>query len=128
MSIIKPTLKPIPYAEDIRPQDTDLAIQTVKVQLFPNDSSPLAIDFQGACPRCGDPIEIRQWIVAFAGALKMNDKQMKEIVAQLEALGVGRPSGDEMFDLTCTCAVAHPDRPKDKHGCGARFRVRATWS
>ena len=73
--------KPISYAEDIRQPDTERALETLTVALFPNETSPTAIDFQGTCPRCGDPIQIRRWIVAVAGALKLNDKQMEVLSA-----------------------------------------------
>jgi hypothetical protein len=118
---------PIAYTEEIRARDTEKALDTVHAKLFPNEERPWAIDFTGTCPRCGDPIEIRQWIVVVAGALKMNDTQRQAMAAHLDQLGIDRSQGDETFDLTCTCEAAHPQRPKDKHGCGARFRVRVTW-
>lgn len=122
-----PGTKPIPYAGEIRPQDTERALQTVKPALFPNETRPWAVDFRGACPRCGDPIEIREWLIVVSGALKLNDRQKEALAAQLDELGVDRSRGDETFDLTCSCEVEHPHHPKDKRGCGARFRVRVTW-
>lgn len=122
-----PDTKPIPYAEDVRPQDTDRAVNTVKVALFPNETSPWAVDFRGSCPRCGDRIEIRQWLVAVVGALKMNEKQMEALASHLDHLGVDRSRGDETFDLMCRCDTEHPHHPPDSCGCGARFRVRVTW-
>jgi hypothetical protein len=118
---------PIAYTEEIRARDTEKALETVQAKLFPNEERPWAIDFSGTCPRCGDPIEIRQWIVVVAGALKLNDAQRQAMAAHLDQLGIDRSQGDETFDLTCTCEAAHPQRPKDKHGCGARFRVHVTW-
>lgn len=120
-------LNPIPYARDIRPEDTAEAMKTIAAALFPSETQPWAIDFQGTCPRCGDGIQIRKWIIAVAGALKVNDKQMEALGAELDKLGVDRSTGDETFDLTCSCDVDHPNRPRDKQGCGARFRVRVTW-
>ena len=90
--------KPIPYSKEVQPQDTDRALQTVKVSLFPNETNPWAIDFQGTCPRCGDPIYIRRWLVAVTGALKLNDKQMEALASQLDKLGIDRSHGDETFD------------------------------
>lgn len=119
--------KPLPYAGDVRPQDTEKALETVKVALFPNETNPWAIDFQGTCPRCAHRIQIREWIVVVAGALKLNDKQMEALASRLDELAVDRSRGDETFDLTCSCDVEHPHHPKDKHGCGSRFRVRVTW-
>ncbi len=119
--------KPIGYSEEIRAEDTKKALETITVSLFPNETKPKAVDFQGACPRCGDPLQIRQWLIVVAGALKLNDRQMEAIASKLDELGVDRSEGDETFDLTCSCEVAHPHRPKEKHGCGARFRVRVTW-
>ena len=122
-----PGTRAIPYAEDIRPQDTEKALETVQATLFPDETNPWGIDFQGTCPRCGDPIQSRQWLIVVAGALKMNDMQREALASHLDQLGIDRSSGDETFDLTCSCDVEHPHRPKDKHGCGARFRVRVTW-
>jgi hypothetical protein len=124
---IVPSSLPIRYSEDIRAEDTEKALETVTVSLFPNEASPKAVDFQGTCPRCGDPIQIRQWLIVVAGALKMNDKQLEALASKLDELGVDRSRGDETFDLTCSCESAHPQRPKEKHGCGSRFRVRVTW-
>jgi hypothetical protein len=121
------TPKPIKYSEEIRPQDTERAVRTVTAQLFPDEAKPWAVDFGGTCPRCGDAIGIRQWLLAVSGALKLNDKQMDALAAHLDTLGINRSKGDESFDLTCSCTVEHPDRPQDKHGCGARFRVHVTW-
>ena len=72
-----PNPKPIRYAEDVQPQDTQRALETVKVSLFPNETKPVAIDFEGRFPRCGDPIRSREWRVVVAGALKLNNKQME---------------------------------------------------
>jgi hypothetical protein len=102
-------------------------MQTIAVALFPNEISPWAIDFQGTCPRCGDRIQIRKWVITVAGALKMNDSQMEALAAELDKQGVDRSSGDLSFDLTCSCDVQHPNRPRDRQGCGALFRVRVTW-
>ena len=121
------TPKPITYCEDIRPHDTEKALDTVTVKLVPDEAKPWAVDFGGTCPRCDDAIQIRQWLVAVSGALKLNDAQMEALAAQLNTLGVDRSNGDHSFDLTCPCTVEHPHTPKDKRGCGARFRVRVTW-
>jgi hypothetical protein len=77
-----PNPKPIRYAEYIQPQDTQRALETVKVSLFPNETKPVAIDFEGRCPRCGDPIRSREWLVVVAGALKLNNKQMEDLAAR----------------------------------------------
>ena len=122
-----PDAKPLRYAEDVRPQDTEKARETVKAVLFPNETNPWAIDFQGTCPRCGDSIQDRKWIVAVAGAVRMNDKQMEALASHLDTLKVDRSHGDATFDLTCSCEIKHPHSPQDKQGCGARFRVRVTW-
>lgn len=115
------------YIEDVRPEDTERARETLTVVLFPNETSPRAIDFHGTCPRCGDRIHMRKWLIAVRGALKLNDKQMEALAARLEELGINQSRGDETFDLTCSCEVNHPQRPQEKRGCGARFRVRVTW-
>ncbi len=119
--------KPIAYSEDIRPHDTERALDTVTVKLVPDETKPWGVDFGGTCPRCGDAIQIRQWLVAVSGALKLNDAQMEALADQLNTLGVDRSTGDHSFDLACPCTVNHPHTPKDKRGCGARFRVRVTW-
>lgn len=119
--------EPIPYAGDVRPQDTERALETVTVALFPNETNPLAIDFHGTCPRCGDRIQVRRWLVAVAGSLKMNDKQMEALASHLNTLGVDSSRGDETFDLSCSCDVEHPHHLPGQQGCGARFRVRVTW-
>lgn len=93
--------KPIRYAEDIRPEDTERAIQTVKPSLFPNETKPLAIDFGGACPRCGDPIQHREWLVAVAGSLRLNNIQMEALASHLDEIGVDLSRGDQTIDLTC---------------------------
>lgn len=119
--------KPIRYSEEVRPEDTEAALQTLSVKLFPDETKPTAVEFTGNCPRCGDQIQAREWLIVVAGSLRLNGAQMEAIVSRLDELGVDRSKGDETFDLTCTCGVLHPHRPKDKQGCGARFRVRVTW-
>ena len=84
------TPKPIEYSEDIRSQDTEKALHTVTVQLFPDEAKPWAVDFRGTCPRCGDAIEIRQWLVAVSGLLKLNDKQMEALAAREREVAVAR--------------------------------------
>ena len=122
-----PSLKVMPYSEEVRPQDTERALKTLTPALFPNETNPWAVDFEGTCPRCGDPIQTRKWLFTIGGASKLNDKQRKALATSLDELGIDRSSGDESFDLTCSCNVAHPHCPKDKSGCGSRFRVRVTW-
>ena len=119
--------KPIRYAEDVRPADTERARETLTVALFPNETKPVAVDFTGNCPRCGDPIQYREWLSVVAGSLRLNNAQMEAIASHLDELGVDRSRGDETIDLTCSCSIEHPRRPKEKQGCGARFRVRVTW-
>jgi hypothetical protein len=120
-------MKLIAYSEDIRIQDTEKALETISVALFPNDNNPVAIDFKGTCPRCRHPIQMREWLIAVAGALKINDNQREAIATRLDEIGIDLSSGDETFDLTCSCDVGHPKCPKDRRGCGSRFRVRVTW-
>jgi hypothetical protein len=118
---------PIRYSEEVRSEDTDNALRTLSVKLFPDESKPTAVEFTGTCPRCGDQIQAREWLIVVAGALRLNDAQMEALASRLDEVGVDRSRGDQTFDLSCTCSALHPSRPKDKHGCGARFRVRVTW-
>ena len=115
------------YSEEIREEDTKKAIETLTVKLIPNDSSPWAIDFHGACPRCGHNISIRHWLVVVAGAVRLDDDQMNALASHLDELGIDLSQGDETLDLTCTCDVKHPNQPENKRGCGARFRVHVKW-
>jgi hypothetical protein len=117
----------IEYDDTVRPADTEMALKTVKPALFPDETRAWAVDFSGQCPRCGDDIHAREWLVAVAGARRVNDQQMEQIAAQLDELGLHQPSGDESFDVTCSCAVHHPGAPELTEGCGARFRVRVIW-
>jgi hypothetical protein len=117
--------QPIPYSETIRPEDTIRAMETIIPSLYPNDNKVWAIMFSGVCPRCGDPINAREWLVAVGGSRQVSDNEMKGIAEQINAPGV--PSGDETFDLTCSCTTDHRRSPRDKRGCGARFRVRVAW-
>jgi hypothetical protein len=119
--------RPIPYSTDVRPEDTERAISTIMPALVPDESHPHAVEFSGSCPRCGDPFHHREWLVAVAGAAKLNDDQRSDLAKRLAELGVDQSRGDETFDLTCNCGVAHPRRPAGRHGCGARFRVRVSW-
>jgi hypothetical protein len=119
--------KLIRYAEDARPEDTERAFETVKPSLFPNETKPVAIDFSGTCPRCGHPIQHREWLVAVAGSLRVNNKQMEALLSHLDEIGIDLSRGDETIDITCPCDEEHPGRPENKRGCGARFRVRVTW-
>ena len=118
---------PIPFDEGIRQADTDRAMQTLKPALIPDDAKPWAIDFSGTCPRCGDAISMRRWLFAVTGAVKMTDQEREALARTLDAHGWDRSRGDETFDLECSCSAAHPGRPKDRLGCGARFRVRVSW-
>lgn len=119
--------KPLPYSAIVRQQDTDRAVDTVTVALYPNESRPKAVDFGGSCPRCGHAVQEREWLVAVAAATKMTDQQREALIDRLDEMGLDRSSGDLQFDLTCECGEDHPDRPADKQGCGASFRVRVTW-
>lgn len=116
--------KPIPYSDTIHPEDTSHAMETITPSLFPSDNKVWAIMFSGLCPRCGDRVEAREWLVAVGGARQLSDHEIKGIAEELD---VGVPSGDETFDLTCTCSADHAGRPRYKQGCGARFRVRVVW-
>jgi hypothetical protein len=120
-------MAPIVYSAEVRPQDTQMAMKTVQVSLFPNETKPVAIDFAGTCPRCGDAIRHREWIVVVAGAMRLNDMQREALSMHLDTIGVDRSHGDQTVDLICTCAEPHPKRPKDKQGCGSRFRLRVIW-
>jgi hypothetical protein len=102
---------PIPYADDVRPEDTVNALQTITPTLFPDETRPWTIDFQDTCPRCGDRLQSRKWIIFVAGALKMNDRRMEALAAELDKQGVDRSPGDQTFDLVCSCDAAHPKRP-----------------
>jgi hypothetical protein len=125
--IAVPSIRPIPYVEGIR-EDEERALETVKVSLFPNETSPVAIDFHGTCPRCGDELQPdRQWLVAVAGVRELNDEQIEALASDLDALGIDTSHGDEPFELICSCNVKHPHGPPEKQGCGARFRVRVVW-
>lgn len=119
--------KPIRYTEEVRPEDTERAQQTLTVTLFPDENKPAAVDFTGTCPRCDDQVHYREWLILVASSLRVNKTQMEAILAHLDEVGVDRSHGDETFDLTCSCDIAHPNRPKDKQGCGATFRVRVSW-
>lgn len=118
---------PVDYSDTIREEDTIAALTTLKVSLFPDDTQAVAIDLEGKCPRCGDPVQYRRWLVTVAGASRMSKVEIESLVARFREIGIGQPQGDETFDLSCTCDVIHPRHPKDKHGCGARFRIRVTW-
>lgn len=103
-------------------------METVTATLFPTDESPLAVDLTGTCPRCNDALPgERRWLVAVAPATKMNDRQRKQLAAELENLGVDLSTGDETFQITCGCDGNHPGRPEDKKGCRARFNIRVRW-
>lgn len=119
--------KPVAYDPVVRPADTEKALDTITVRLFPSDANPAAIDFGGACPRCAHPFAERKWLIVVAASMKMSESQMEALAARLDELGVDRSRGDESFDLLCDCDDAHTGRPRDERGCGARFRVRVTW-
>jgi len=119
--------KPVRYSDAVRPEDTEKAATSLTATLVPDDARPLAIDFGGSCPRCSDPIQVREWLVVVAGALKMNTKQMQSLASTLVDRGSISQHGEETFDLTCSCGIVHPDRPDGKIGCGARFSVQASW-
>lgn len=118
----------LPYDEEVRSDDASRAMDTITATLFPGDESPLAVNLAGTCPRCGDALPgERRWLVAMAPAAKMNDRQRKQLAAELGELGVDLSHGDETFPLTCRCDGNHPGRPKDKKGCGAKFNIRVRW-
>lgn len=121
------TSKPLRYSEEVRPEDTERAIQTVKPSMFPNESKPVAIDFTGSCPRCGHQIKHREWLIGVAGSLRVSNKQIEALSKNLEELGIDLSRGDQTVDLACGCEHEHPSRPESKRGCGARFRVRVVW-
>jgi hypothetical protein len=113
--------KPIAYSADIRPEDTERAQKTVSASLFPSEQAPLAIDFAGTCPRCGDAFETRHWLLAVSPGLRLTTLALQSFAGNLTE------TGDITVDLDCSCDVEHPNHPKDATGCGARFRIRATW-
>jgi hypothetical protein len=119
--------RPIRYSEDIRPEDTQRALSTVIPSLFPDDKGAWAVDFAGRCPRCDDDlVSIRKWVVSISGAARIDDRTMEALVA-VAPDDLGRPDGDETFDLRCSCTADHPGRSRGQSGCGSRFRVRVTW-
>jgi len=118
----------LPYDEEVRSDDAARAMETITPALFPDDTSPLAVDLTGTCPRCGDVLPgERRWLVAVAPATKMNDRQRKQLVVELKELGIDLSRGDETFQLTCQCDGDHPGRPKGKKGCGSQFDIRVRW-
>lgn len=119
--------QPVPYSADVRPGDTARAMTTITPLLVPNEREPVAVEFAGHCPRCGDPFSAREWLVTVAGGIRLNDLQREALVRSMREAGIDFASGDLSFDLTCDCDGAHPNRPKDTRGCGSRFRVRVTW-
>jgi hypothetical protein len=122
-----PRRSSIPYAEDIRPEDTQHALSTVVPSLFPNEDAVWAVNFAGTCPRCADDLlPIRKWVVTISGAGRIDDRTMEALVAAAPE-GLGRATGDETFDLRCSCTQPHAGRTAQQWGCGSRFRVRVTW-
>src|SRR5690348_6019414 len=119
--------KPIAYSTDIRPEDTERAEKTVTASLFPNEQTPYAIDFAGRCPRCGDPIEARHWLVAVSAGLRVTTPELESLAQEFLAKNALTDTGDIAVDLDCSCGIEHPNRPKDVTGCGAHFRIRVTW-
>lgn len=122
-----PRRNSIPYSEDTRPEDTQQALLTVDPSLFPSDDGVWAVDFAGKCPRCADDLlPTRKWVVTISGAGWIDDRTMEALVAAAPD-GLGRATGDETFDLRCSCMQPHTGRTVQQLGCGARFRVRVTW-
>jgi hypothetical protein len=116
------------YSEETQIDNAE-AMRTITPTLVPNETEPLAIDFTGTCPRCGDELPaLRRWLVVVTPATKANDRQRKRLAAQLAKLGVDLSHGDETFELTCWCNASHRRRPEGKAGCGVSFKVRVTWS
>ena len=121
--------KPAKYDPKVRAADTVRAQETVIPRLYPEDAMPLAVDFSGNCPRCGDRLSPeRRWLVAVSPAARLDEKQRQKIIAELRILDIDLSSGDETFDLTCGCEEDHPKHPANKRGCGATYRVRVAWS
>jgi len=119
--------KVISYSNEVRPEDTKRAGQTISPSLYPSEAHPQAVDFAGSCPRCKHAIQVRKWLVVIAGARRISDEQREKISAELDRHGIDRSEGDETFDLVCCCNTAHPKAPEGKQGCGASFRVRVVW-
>jgi hypothetical protein len=119
--------KPIPYSSDVREQDTLKARETVGASLFPDEHSPVAIDFKGACPRCGHATACRAWLVAVSGALRLTADDALKVASYVASLRRAPSTGDQTFDISCACNVEHPKHPPDTSGCGAKFRLRVAW-
>ena len=115
-----------PYSEEVREDDTRAAKETVQARLYPSEDQPFAIDFGGTCPRCDHAISDRKVLVGILGAGRMNARKRRHHLADLKRRG-DLSEGDHTFDLICSCTAAHTNRPPEKVGCGARFRVRAQW-
>jgi hypothetical protein len=119
--------EPIAYCAEIRPEDTERAQKTVTASLFPNEQAPYAIDFSGKCPRCGDNFESRHWLFAVSSGLRSTTLELETFARNFLAKNTLTDTGDITVELDCACNVDHPNRPEDVSGCGARFRIRATW-
>lgn len=120
--------KEISYSGEIMAEDTEKAMTSIEPTLIPTEAAPYAVDFAGECPRCGHGFHYRAWFVAIAGAARMSDEQRRALAEEITALAPEHfGSGDETFDLVCDCEANHPNRPKDKTGCGAGFRLRVVW-
>jgi hypothetical protein len=115
------------YSTLIRPEDTERALSTLNIELLPDEQRPRRARLYGSCPRCGDVLDQRRWLIVPLGAAELNEDQLEDLAAHMDELGVDNPHGDVEFDLVCDCRGQHEGRPEGRWGCGSAFRVRVVW-
>lgn len=119
--------KPIKYTDEIDPAWSITAVDTFKVTPRPDFDDPVALTLDGRCPRCNDPMEHTEFLIAFRGVGPTSPDALRAAVKPLwEAGELNKPALPAEFSVRCCCQVKHPDRlgRSGLTGCGAAWKMR----
>jgi hypothetical protein len=119
--------KELSYTENHDPEWSVLAIDLFDVTPLPNAHRPVAVDLDGRCPRCREPMQDTVFLIAYSGVSSMTRDEKLHAIEALQDMGVidESPLPTEV-SVQCVCDTTHPDPlgRKDLHGCGAIWRMR----
>jgi hypothetical protein len=119
--------KPLKYTDHVDPSWSTAAVAKFQVTPLPDSDDPVALDLNGHCPRCGDPMQHTEFLIAFKGVAEMRPEAFRATVKTLREAGVvNEPLLPAEFSVQCSCQVNHPDHlgRSGLTGCGAIWKMR----
>jgi len=119
--------KPVKYTDQVDSGWSTSAVDTFRVTARPDSDDPVLLELDGRCPRCQDPMQHTESLIAFKGVSTTSDGSLRATVKSLRDSGLlNEALLPAEFSVQCCCKVKHPD-PLGRSGltgCGASWRMR----